>query len=94
MRTYDLGRVLAERDANATLDVELLQRRAAHSLQRPRNGAVRRGGTRNPQALGLLRSPKRRWSNRIRGSRRQQPSVATEKVRNRARGTRVDGIHG
>lgn len=100
MRTYDLGRVLAERDAYATLDVELLQRSVtviAQSLQRPRNGAVRpdaaprcRGGARNPLSPRLLRSPEQ---NRIRGSRREQ-SLPTEKVRNRARRARVDGIHG
>ena len=101
MRTYDLGRVLAERDAYATLDVELLQRSVtviAQSLQRPRNGAVRpdaaprcRGGARNPLSPRLLRSPKRGRRNRC---SRQEQSLATEKVRNRARRARVDGIHG
>lgn len=94
MRTYDLGRVLAERDADATLDIELLQRSAAHCLKRPRNGAVRRGGTRNPHTARPFRPLKRIWSSEIRGSRQQEQSVATEKVGNRARGARVDGIHG
>lgn len=44
LKPYTLGGVLAERDADATLDIELLQRTVVvgvlRQLQRPQNGAV------------------------------------------------------
>lgn len=46
-KPYGLGRVLAERDADATLEVELLHCTAAgvaEKLQRPGNDAVLGGG--------------------------------------------------